>query len=119
VQQAPHAVLAAGLHHLGRQLNVRTLETFAVAPRLIQDADQVHDCIQPLELVFEYGRVVHIGLDHLDRGQHQQIAVTLAVASENTYLVAGCGQVLAQRRPTKPVPPSTAMRIMLMIALRT
>src|SRR4030067_2855697 len=83
---------------------MRALEAFTVAARFIQDADQIHHDIQPLKLALEYSRVVHIGLDHLDGGQHQQLAVTLAMAGEDTHRVAGHDQALTQAVTDKAGP---------------
>jgi ABC-type polar amino acid transport system ATPase subunit len=42
---------------------------------------------------------LYTGLDHLGGGQHQQIAVTLALAGEDAYLMTVHDQTLTQAAP--------------------
>ena len=83
---------------------MRALEAFTTSASFIQDADQIHHDIQALKLTLEYSRVVHVGFDYLGGGQHQQLAVTLAMAGEDSHLMAGHDQTFAQAAPDETSP---------------
>ena len=50
---------------------------------LVEDPDQVDHHVDRLELQREPARVVHIGIHQVELGQHQQMAMALAIAREH------------------------------------
>ena len=58
-----------------RQLDMRARKLGAIgrAARALQDADQVDHGVAPGEQLIERGIVVHVGFDHIDGRQRDQV----------------------------------------------
>lgn len=81
LQQAAHATRAAGGDQAVGEIDVGALEAVSAAAALVEDADQVDRGLCAVQQPAQIGRGVDVGGHHLDPGQHQQIALALAVAA--------------------------------------
>ena len=77
---------------------MRAVEAGAAATRFVQDADQVDDHVAAAESLAQHGRVVYVGIVQLGAGQHQQVAVAVAVAGQDPHTVAVADQPADERR---------------------
>src|SRR5581483_2019302 len=70
VDQPPHAARTAGIDDLARQLGVHAREV--AAARLVQNAGETYTDVAAGKQAQQLRRLMHVGLDHLDRGQNDQ-----------------------------------------------
>ena len=82
VQQARHASLDARLDDFFRELDVGACElrSIGAARAPMQDPDEIHDRVAASGELRECVRFVHVGLDHIDRRQENQVLGPLAPA---------------------------------------
>jgi hypothetical protein len=71
----------------------------------VENADQVDDRILTAHQFDECLRIVHVGLDHADRRQHDQLLGVVAVAGGIVTRTPRSERQLAIQPPTKPLPP--------------
>ena len=90
VQQARHVRVYAGLDDAPRQLDVRPRELRAerLAAPALQNACQVDNGVGATHQLRQRMRIHHIGLDHLDRRQQQQMPATGGPARGDQHRMA-------------------------------
>src|SRR6266853_3500853 len=95
VQQARHAPFVARLHDFLRELDVgaREFRTVRTAWASMQDTDEIHHRVAAGSELDERLRIVHVGLDHVDRRQKNQVLGALAPARGHDHEVLVFGEL--------------------------
>jgi hypothetical protein len=87
MHQTRHTGAAAGFGHGTRQGDMGAVEVGAPgAPGTrMQDADQIDHGIGALGQTAQHGGIIHIRLDHLDRGQQDQVLRPVAPTGRHDH----------------------------------
>src|SRR5688572_11172515 len=97
VEQARYALRSHGLDDLGRKLGVYGAESRSAA--LVQDADEIDDDIHAIEELPQHARVVNVGDDELDGGQHAKVRAVRKPPRGDSYVMALARKLYDQLRP--------------------
>jgi hypothetical protein len=94
VQQPFDAGGAARRDHLAGQIHVHRLKGRPRTPALVEDAHQVDHRVAAVEVPLQEPGLMDIGIDHVHRGQDEDVAVPFAAPGQYLQAMPGRGQMM-------------------------